>query len=558
MTGNSGSDFRIKLLVVHPDGRRQKFLVTFPERRTLKIDQRYIGLPLTLRVDFVPGAIICRPGTGHTLTIAGKPAKEHSLSVNDTVGLDQYSIEFLELPEPLPMEESTRFVNINEMVEATVVAALPRDLKDDGEFTPLPQVSPHSPAQANHQLPFAPQPPPAPQPSHNRTPTPAPRVPEAPVAHVQPTPAPNYQQPPQYQQPQYQAPQYQVPQQAVQPQYQPEVHRPDPEDSTAIIRRLQVPGAQPVGQNTYSNYSTLEPAARADATTTGTYSRNTSTGFVADHTESGAEQARPGFALKKSHMMVGGAALLLVLAYIAIGPKFTGSTQESKELASEQTQAEPTDEMKPIELPESEPTQTQAAPETKPEAVVAVEPDPAVVPNALIPAPVPMATGGSAPVSNPFDDANGGFDPMATTQFFAAVEAGDEAKIKELIEKRVVDVNLSRQKGYAVLHLAAANGDLQTVKFLIRMKADVNVLDGSGATPLMWAVFRRREDVVKFLAPKTDLKIERQGGETAFALAKRMKQTKLLKMLDPEPKKKTARKSDSKKRVPTALPDKKK
>lgn len=525
MTANSGSDFRIKLLVVHPDGRRQKFLVTFPERRTLKIDQRYIGLPLTLRVDFVPGAIVCRPGTGHTLTIAGKPAKEHTLNVNDTVGLDQYSIEFLELPEPLPMEEATRFVNINEMIEATVVAALPRDMKDESEFTPLPQVNPP----ANPQLPYAPQPPPVPQPAFNKTPTPAPRVPEAPMPQAQP------------------APQH----------YQPDVHRPDPEDSTAIIRRLQVPGAQPPGQNTYSNYSTLEPA-RSDVTTTGTFSQNTSTGYVADQTELGEAPVRSGFALQKKHMMVGGAALVLMLAYLAIGPKIGGQGTDSKELASEQTAESPTDEMKPMDLPESEPAQTIAAPETKPEPVAAVESDPAVVPNALIPAPVPMATGGSAPTGNPFEDASGGFDPMATTQFFAAVEAGDEAKIKELIEKRVVDVNLSRQKGYAVLHLAAANGDLQTVKFLIKMKADVNVLDGSGATPLMWAVFRRREDVVKFLAPKTDLKIERHGGETAFALAKRMKQNRILKVLDPEPKKKTARKSDSKKRVPTALPDKKK
>lgn len=536
MTGNSGSDFRIKLLVVHPDGRRQKFLVTFPERRTLKIDQRYIGLPLTLRVDFIPGAIVCRPGTGHTLTIAGKPIKEHTLNVNDTVGLDQYSIEFLELPEPLPMEEATRFVNINEMIEATVVAALPRDMKDDGEFTPLPQVSPP----ANPQLPFAPQPPPVPHVSHNKTPTPAPRVPEAPIPQAQPVAH------------------FQAPQQTTQPQYQPEVHRPDPEDSTAIIRRLQVPGAQPPGQNTYSNYSTLEPA-RSDATTTGTFTRNTSTGYVADQTDIGETPVRTGFTLQKKHMMIGGAALVLILAYLAIGPKGGGHSTESKELASEQTTAAPTDEMKPMDLPESEPTQETTASETKPEPVASVESDPAVVPNALIPAPVPMAIGGAAPTGNPFEDAAGGFDPMATTQFFAAVEAGDEAKIKELIEKRVVDVNLSRQKGYAVLHLAAANGDLQTVKFLIRMKADVNVLDGSGATPLMWAVFRRREDVVKFLAPKTDLKIERHGGETAFALAKRMKQTRILKVLDPEPKKKSnARKSDTKKRVPTALPDKKK
>jgi hypothetical protein len=38
-------------------------------------------------------------------------------------------------------------------------------------------------------------------------------------------------------------------------------------------------------------------------------------------------------------------------------------------------------------------------------------------------------------------------------------------RIKELVEKRVVDINLSRRRGYAALHLAAARGDLATVKY---------------------------------------------------------------------------------------------
>jgi hypothetical protein len=526
VTGNSGSDFRIKLLVVHPDGRRQKFLVTFPERRTLKIDQRYIGLPLTLRVDFVPGSIVCRPGTGHTLTIAGKPVKEHSLNVNDVVGLDQYSIEFLELPEPLPMEEATRFVSINEMIEATVVVSSPP--KDDSEFTPLPQVP-------SAQLPYAPQAPAV----RTKTPTPAPRIPDAPIASPQAV----QQQP--------------APQQAA---YSEEPRRPDPEDSTAIIRRLQVPGTMPASQNSYSNYSTLEPANRSDATSTGTFSRNTHTGL---NTEAGMENpdgAPPtGITFNKKHLMMAGAALAVLAGYLFINPaNFKGSGTNPTELSSEagpdsaSAPADPAGEMKPMDIPD-----TQAASAPKTDSPVSVDSDPAVVPNqALIPAPVPMATGGSSPMESPFDDKSG-FDPIAVDQFFDAVDAGDESRIKELVEKRVVDINLSRRRGYAALHLASARGDLATVKYLIRMKADTNVLDGSGATPLMWAVFRRHETVVKFLAPKTDLKIARQGGETAHDLAKRMKMTRLLKTLDPEPKK-TAKKRDTKKRVPTALPNKKK
>lgn len=521
MTGNSGSDFRIKLLVVHPDGRRQKFLVTFPERRTLKIDQRYIGLPLTLRVDFVPGSIVCRPGTGHTLTIAGKPVKEHSLNVNDVVGLDQYSIEFLELPEPLPMEEATRFVSINEMVEATVVVSSPA--KDDNEFTPLPQVP-------NAQRPYAPQAPPV----RTKTPTPAPRVPVAPVAAQKAAPQ--------------------------QPVYSEEPRRPDPEDSTAIIRRLQVPGTMPPSQNSYSNYSTLEPANRSDSTSPGTFSRNTQTGLNTDAGIENPDGPRAiGITFNKKQLVMAGAAIAVLAGYLFIDPSsFKGSTPNSTELTSEagpdsaSAPVDPSGEMKPMDIPD-----TEAEPAPKTETSVSTDPDPAIVPNqALIPAPVPMAADGTNPLESPFDDKSG-FDPIAVDQFFDAVDAGDEARIKELVEKRVVDINLSRRRGYAALHLASARGDLATVKYLIRLKADTNVLDGSGATPLMWAVFRRHESVVKFLAPKTNLKIARQGGETAHDLAKRMKMTRLLKTLDPDPKK-TAKKRDTKKRVPSALPDKKK
>lgn len=524
MTGNAGSDFRIKLLVVHPDGRRQKFLVTFPERRTLKIDQRYIGLPLTLRVDFVPGAIICRPGTGHALSIAGKPVKEHSLTVNDVVGLDQYSIEFLELPEPLPMEamdEATRFVSINDISEATVVVSSAG--RDEMEPTPSPVAPPPSPT-----LPHRPQ-----------------------------APAQAYHPP------------VQVPQAPTQPQYQPQMYRPDPEDSTAVIRRLQVPGTAGTGGNQYSSYANLQAtstrsgdtvthgltASGITSTSAGTesgYNGETSTGI----------RAAGGVRFGKKHVMIAGAALMALTGYLILGHggDKKSSKIDSTELAS-LSQAGPDSprqpeetagEMKPMDLPDSpSPSETQAATDTSAPMIPAPQP--------VAPAPAPMTSGVAVggPSESPFDDKNG-FDPMAVDSFFDAVDAGDEAKIKDLLDKRLVDINLSRRRGYAALHLAAARGDLATVKFLVKMKADPNVLDGSGATPVMWSVFRRHEDVVKFLGPKSDLKIARQGGETAFDLAKRMKMNRVLKSLDPDPKKLLAKgKAAAKKRVPTSLPKKK-
>lgn len=449
--------------------------------------------------------------------------KEHSLTVNDVIGLDQYSIEFLELPEPLPMEEATRFVSINDVSEATVVVSSKGN--DAHEFTPLPVV-PQAPA-----MPHRPQAPPAPA----YVPPAPPSVPQAP--HSQ------YQPPAQYQPP-------------VVPQsnYQPQMYRPDPEDSTAVIRRLQVPGHSP-GGSAYQNFANLQPTGRTGDTATGVTapgmnSTGTGTGLGADPLAG----TQPSVRFGKKHIAIAAAALAALTVYLIFGQggiskHSNGSSTELASQAGPDSPSAPQDsgEMKPMDLPESVPVADTGAPASSDSTPIIP------APQAVVPAPVPMATGGP---SESFDDKTG-FDPMAVDSFFDAVDAGDEGKIKDLLDKRLVDINLSRRRGYAALHLAAARGDLATVKFLIKMKADPNVLDGSGASPVMWSVFRRHEDVVKFLAPKTNLKIARQGGETAYDLAKRMKMTRVLKSLDPEPNKKSAsHKASGKKRVPTSLPKK--
>lgn len=493
MTGNATSDFRIKLLVVHPDGRRQKFLVTFPERKSLKIDQRYIGLPLTLRVEFPPGAIVCRPGTGHTLSVANKPVKEHVLAVNDTIGLDQYSIEFLELPEPLPMDEATRFVSISDVgegyTEATIVVSSPVETV---ESTPAP-ARPTSPAIPHAQAPQIPRP---------------------------PTP------------------------------------RHDPEDSTAIIRRLQVPGAAANG-NPYASLQPTIPSRaeqRLDNTASGVrpppdmYGQSVGEG-------SGLMTPPAAVRFNKKHLAIAGAALAIVALYLIVGKVLPRhESEDSTELASKgMSNGAPSPEQIVEAPPDTHPGTTEKAPAAAPaepsQAALPVVP----APQAVVQVPPPVSMGGqNQPVGSPLDEKSD-FDAMAVDQFFDAVDAGDESRIKELLEKRIVDINLTRRRGFAALHLSAARGDLATVKYLVKMKADVNVLDGSGATPLMWSVFRRHEDVVRFLAPKTNLKIERQGGETAYALAKRTNMRKMLSLLDPDPKK-----SKNRKRVPSGLPEKKK
>lgn len=545
MAAQPSSDFRIKLLVVHPDGRRQKFLVTFPERRSLKIDQRYLNIPITLRVEFLPGSIVCKPGTGHTLTVGGKPANEHTLNLNDTVGLDQFSIEFLELPEPLPMEEATRMVNINEVSEATVVVPLSEAMNES-----IVAASPA--ASTTSSLPPAAATSPQPVVSHEHAPPVDTKVKDL----FSKTPARtqeayNPQQidnkTPQAQSIANRTPTPVVPQSPASSSRTPH----EVENSTAIIRRLQVPGAPP-GGNPYASLNPAFPSRPQGSSSFDVPERNdqsitrTGTGTGIDF----------GPTLKRKYAMAA-ASFFAILILIVLFKK-GGNDLNSKDAmgmrdpSSESIQpaVRPEDlEMKPmqVEVPvDAPPSQTSAqVPAPKAENPIAASAD------LNKPAPPTDIGGAKRPIESPFDDTSG-FDIMAVDAFFDAIDSGNQAKIKSLLDKHVVDVNLSRRKGYAALHVAAARGDLEVVKLLLKNKADPNVVDPAGATPLMWSVFKNRKAVAEFLSTKTDLKLERQGGETAYDMAKRLDLKSYYSFLNPAPHK------AAKKRVPSSLPKKRK
>lgn len=506
------------------------------------------------------------------MTVGGKPAKEHTLNVNDTVGLDQYTIEFLELPEPLPMDEATRFVNINEMVEATVIVAHPMNEPMNDTFVD-PTSATSSAAGSNG--------PAAPQDTKIKD-----LWSNTPPKQVDPLRAPLSQAPPQQAPTQHTPPQHTVSVPGI-PQTPPQRRNSaEPEDSTAIIRKLQVPGGPPGG----NPYATLQPSMPARG--------NTSSGLEAIDTLNEGTKTATGLhepdSKSKKYTLIGATAVVAFLAFVFMkhgssdlnskDPFPEGQTAstdtdtnaiggDSSQVPSE-SPAQPGDPvMKPMNVGDSG-TAPGPAPASLGSASNPSIPAPSAqsqghdsassanasaaasvpVPTAVVPSPNEMG-GAKTPIESPFDDTSG-FDLMAVDAFFDAIDSGNEAKIKSLIEKRVVDVNLSRRKGYAALHVAAARGDLSVVKLLLKFKADPNVVDPAGATPLMWSVFRRHKQVAEFLATKTNLRLERQGGETAYSMAKRLELKGYLKFLDPEPRK--VARSGSSKRTPTSLPKKKK
>ncbi|WAR18044.1 PIA2-like protein [Mya arenaria] len=71
-----------------------------------------------------------------------------------------------------------------------------------------------------------------------------------------------------------------------------------------------------------------------------------------------------------------------------------------------------------------------------------------------------------------------------------------------------VDVNIPMgqpeglPRGCTPLHIACWRGDIDITKFLLSHGADVDAADGSGRTPVMYAVKRRHRHIVRLLEDK--------------------------------------------------------
>ena len=77
------------------------------------------------------------------------------------------------------------------------------------------------------------------------------------------------------------------------------------------------------------------------------------------------------------------------------------------------------------------------------------------------------------------------------------------------------DVNVHNNSGVTPLHWAASRGHLDVVRVLSEFKADVNVHNNSGVTPLHWAASRGHLDVVRVLSEfKADVNVHNNSGVT--------------------------------------------
>jgi hypothetical protein len=550
-------DFSLKVKITLPDGRRQKFAISFPELKLVRLNQSTTGLDVGAVIEFLPGITVCRPAAGYTMTVKGSASERTPISVGSIVSVGHYEIEFLVLPDPLPEEEATRVISL----KADDVANQERT-----QFVSLRDLNSSEPKNA--------EPPPASRPETQSGIRPDPRVDARPV---QPTPPsrPEVRAGSQTNIPSEPSPQLQV-QQQTQPQAQ-----------SSLQAQLQaIQQSQQTQQQAFNDEATAIvrrmplPASARSADDRHRSSRHDTKGERAN--EEGAEPRAwyQNLRQKPVHLVVG--ALVLVTVF-AIGRSLMhrGAEADSKdaadrEIASAENQASespqagssvPSDAQAgaaanppqdaagaqanvPYVPPPSgrgvpfQPPPQQAggqpAAQAQQQPTLSNPPSPSYAApqgaQAAAPQPPSMNASAQGAPSESIYAANGQFDPMTVDFFFSAIERGDTFKIRELLDSRAVDVNLSLRRGYSPLHVAAARGDTTTVKVLLKYKANPNARDPAGSTPLMWAVYRRHSGVVRLLSPLTDLALEREGGQKALDLAKSINAREYYGLLTPKTK----------------------
>jgi quinoprotein dehydrogenase-associated probable ABC transporter substrate-binding protein len=86
-----------------------------------------------------------------------------------------------------------------------------------------------------------------------------------------------------------------------------------------------------------------------------------------------------------------------------------------------------------------------------------------------------------------------------TQELANATLAGDQDRIKWLVEEKGADINAYDPQGYAPLHTAARNRHPELAAFLVGLGAEVDAPDSDGMTPLIHAAMRKHVPTVEKL-----------------------------------------------------------
>ncbi|XP_012555293.1 protein phosphatase 1 regulatory subunit 12A isoform X2 [Hydra vulgaris] len=83
-----------------------------------------------------------------------------------------------------------------------------------------------------------------------------------------------------------------------------------------------------------------------------------------------------------------------------------------------------------------------------------------------------------------------------------AVRSFDEKRLREIIESKLVDINIASSKGITAVHEAAIDGNLIGLKILVDNGADISKVDNEGFTCLDYSVLGGNFECASYLISK--------------------------------------------------------
>jgi ankyrin repeat protein len=86
-----------------------------------------------------------------------------------------------------------------------------------------------------------------------------------------------------------------------------------------------------------------------------------------------------------------------------------------------------------------------------------------------------------------------------TAKLYTAAAENDTKELKKILDSGKADPNSLYLSGIAPLHVAAADGHLETIKLLVQYGANINIQDAESCSPLEFALRGGHFDCASFL-----------------------------------------------------------
>jgi ankyrin repeat protein len=89
--------------------------------------------------------------------------------------------------------------------------------------------------------------------------------------------------------------------------------------------------------------------------------------------------------------------------------------------------------------------------------------------------------------------------PVSAQDIHKAVSDGNLTAVKEIVEAHPEAVNSTNDNGNTPVHIAALNGNVDILQYLLTKGADVNKKNGQSMSPLFYASYGKKTDAARFL-----------------------------------------------------------